>query len=159
MRITVDISEMRISNTVGDVLVTYALGSCLGVAIYDPVAQVGGLLHVLLPESSIDPEKAKLKPLMFVNTGVPMLFREAYKVGAKKERIIVKAAGCACMRNEEDDRFQIGKRNELMLRKLLWKNGVMLEGSDLGGSVARTMSLEIGTGAVVLRTKDGERSV
>lgn len=159
MRITVDISDMRISNSVGDVLVTYALGSCLGVAIYDPVAEVGGLLHVLLPDSSIDPDKARLKPCMFVDTGVPYLFREAYKVGAQKERIVVKAAGCASMRSEEDDRFQIGKRNELMLRKLLWKNGVMLEGCDLGGKLARTMSLDIGTGAVLLRTRDGERSV
>lgn len=159
MKITVDISDMRISNTAGDVLITYALGSCLGIAIYDPVARVGGLLHVMLPESSIDPEKARVKPYMFVDTGVPLLFREAYKVGAKKERIVVKAAGCASMREEKDDRFQIGKRNELMLRKLLWKNGVMLEGCDLGGNTARTMSLEIGTGTVILRTRDGERSV
>ena len=150
---------MRISGTLGDMLITYALGSCLGVTIYDPIVQVGGLLHVMLPESSIDLEKATVNPYMFVDTGVPRLFREAYKAGAQKDRLVVKVAGCASMHAEETDRFQIGKRNELMLRKLLWKNGVMMEATDLGGQVARTMSLEIGSGVVVLRTKNGERSI
>ena len=96
MRLTVDIADMKVTNQPGDVLVTYALGSCLGIAIHDPLTSVGGLLHVMLPLSTIDPNKAKNNPYMFVDTGVPKLFLAAYQAGAKKERLIVKVAGGAC---------------------------------------------------------------
>jgi chemotaxis protein CheD len=153
----VGVADMKVSGNKDDVLITYALGSCLGVAIYDPVAGVGGLLHVMLPLSTIDPAKAKEYPCMFVDTGVPKLFIECYKAGAKKERLIVKVAGGACMyRNEDDDYFQIGKRNFLMLRKLLWKNGVLLKAHDVGGNESRTMWLDIGSGEVRLRVNGQE---
>jgi chemotaxis protein CheD len=143
---------MRISANPGDVLVTHALGSCLGITIHDPVASVGGLLHVMLPTGSIDPDRAAQNPSMFVDTGVPKLFLDCYKAGAKKERLVVKVAGGATTRgSEEDDYFQIGKRNFVMLRKLLWKNGVLLSSHDVGGCVSRMMTLEIGTGDVTLK--------
>ena len=79
----------------------------------------GGLLHVMLPLSTIDPKKGEKNPYMFVDTGVPKLFHECYKAGARKERFHVKVAGGACTRSEEeDDFFQIGKRNFIMLKKL-----------------------------------------
>lgn len=152
MKHIVGVADMKVSGNPDDVLITYALGSCLGIAIHDPVAKVGGLLHVMLPLSTIDPAKAKENPCMFVDTGVPRLFIECYKAGAKKERLIVKVAGGACMYgSEEEDRFQIGKRNFLMLRKLLWKNGVLIQASDVGSKESRTMSLHIGSGEVLLR--------
>ena len=122
----VDVADMKVSAVKGDVLVTHALGSCLGIAIHDPAAHVGGLLHVMLPLSTIDPKRGKENPYMFVDTGVPKLFLECYKAGARKERLHVKVAGGACTRcDEEDDYFQIGKRNFIMLKKLFWKNGVL----------------------------------
>jgi len=106
----------------------------------------------MLPLSTTNPEKAKENPFMFVDTGVPKLFIESYKAGAKKGRLVVKVAGGACSRgNEEDDYFQIGKRNFIMLRKLLWKNGVLLKSYDVGGNGSRTMSLEIGSGEVMVK--------
>jgi chemotaxis protein CheD len=81
----VGVAELVVSNQLDDVLITYALGSCLGISIYDPVAKVAGLLHVMLPLSSVSPEKAREKPAMFVDTGVPLLFKESYRLGAKKE--------------------------------------------------------------------------
>jgi len=132
-------------------LITYALGSCLGIAIYDPEACVGGLLHVMLPLSTIDPEKATRNPFMFVDTGVPKLFIECYKAGAKKERLQVKVAGGASSKTEGEDLFQIGRRNFIILRKLLWRNGVLLSSYDVGGTLSRTMSLEIGTGRVTVK--------
>lgn len=148
----VGIADMKISNNKDDILITYALGSCLGISIHDPIANVGGLLHIMLPLSSIDTEKASQNPYMFVDTGVPELFLQSYKAGAKKERLIVKVAGGACSSMVQDeDFFNIGKRNFIMLRKLLWKNGVLLKSFDVGGSDSRIMFLEIGTGNVFLK--------
>ncbi len=152
VRLIVGMGDMKLSARLGELLITHALGSCLGVTIHDPVARVGGLLHVMLPQSSIDAAKAETHPFMFVDTGVPRLFRDAYALGARKERLVVKVAGGASSHvNEEDDYFQIGKRNVVMLRKLLWKNGALLKAEDVGGSVSRTMSLDVTTGETLLR--------
>jgi|SRR3990172_676960 len=151
MKYIVGVADMKISAEKDDLIVTHALGSCLGITIYDPVACVGGMLHVMLPLSTIDPNKAAANPYMFVDTGVPRLFIECYKAGASKERLLVKAAGGACVNgNEEDDFFQIGKRNFTLLRKLLWKNGVLLKAHDIGGNRSRNMTLEIGSGEVTV---------
>jgi chemotaxis protein CheD len=110
------------------------------------------MLHTMLPQSSIDPVKAADNPFMFVDTGVPELFRECYRLGGQKERLVVKVAGGACANGaEEDDYFQIGKRNFVMFRKLLWKNGVLLSAHDIGGNHSRTLSLDIDSGDVLLR--------
>jgi len=152
----VGVADMKISADKSDTLITYALGSCLGITIHDPVADVGGLLHVMLPLSTIDPAKAEKNPYMFVDTGVPRLFIDCYKAGARKERLLVKVAGGACTNgSEEEDYFQIGKRNFLMLKKLLWRNGVVLKAQDIGGVQSRTMSLEIGSGTVSLKVSGG----
>jgi chemotaxis protein CheD len=152
----VGVADMKVSAQPEDQLITYALGSCLGVAIYDPVAVVGGLLHVMLPLSTVDPAKAAENPCMFVDTGVPKLFLDSYKAGAQKQRLIVKVAGGALVHgNETEDHFQIGKRNFIMFRKLLWKNGVLLKAQDVGGTHSRTMMLDIGSGKVMLRTPNG----
>jgi chemotaxis protein CheD len=143
---------MKISSSPGDEIITFALGSCLGITIYDPVAYVGGMVHVMLPSSSIDPVKAFSNPSMFVDTGVKNLFLASYKAGAQRSRLQVFAAGGACANGlEQDDYFQIGKRNVTVLRSLLWKNGIILENSHFGGNLARTLSLEIGTGQVTVR--------
>jgi chemotaxis protein CheD len=137
----------------GGRLATYALGSCVGVAIHDPVAGVAGLLHAMLPASSTDPARAAETPAMFVDTGVPLLFRESYRLGAKKERLVVRLAGGAHQaEREEDDLFQIGKRNLLAVRKLLWRNNVIVRAEDVGGSrVSRTLYLDAATGALRVR--------
>ncbi len=151
--VIVGVGDVRVSADPEDRLITYALGSCLGITVHDPVTLVGGLLHVMLPTGTIDPAKMQAKPAMFVDSGVPMLFKECYRLGAKKERMIVKVAGGAhAGANESEDRFQIGKRNILALRKLLWKNGVLIHAQDTGGvQTSRTMWLSMATGAVSLK--------
>lgn len=152
MRHLVGVADMRISSSPEDEIITYALGSCLGITIYDPVTRIGAMVHVMLPSSSIDPVKAAINPCMFVDTGVKNLFLESYKAGAQRNRLIVVAAGGACANGlEQDDYFQIGKRNVTVLRSLLWKNGIILKNSDFGGNLARTMSLDIATGKVLIR--------
>ena len=156
--VVVAMADVKLSNTVGERLLTYALGSCLGVVIHDPVARVAGLLHVMLPDSSIDRAKAERNPAMFVDTGVPLLFRESYRLGARKERIVVKVVGGAhAGATEEADQFQIGKRNLLMLRKLLWKNNVLLHAHDTGGlQTSRTVVVDVATGALTIRSQGAE---
>ncbi len=139
-------------------LVTYALGSCIGLAIWDPVKRVGGILHSLLPKSSLDPKKAAMQPAMFLDTGVPLLFRTCYAAGAEKKRLIVKAAGGAHIDGGPGS-FQVGRRNVTMLRRILWKNGVLLAGEDLGGTLSRTLSLEIGTGRVWMKSEAGTKEL
>ena len=156
--VVVAMADVKLSNTAGERLLTYALGSCLGVVIHDPVARVAGLLHVMLPDSSIDRAKAERNPAMFVDTGVPLLFRESYRLGARKERIVVKVVGGAhAGATEEADQFQIGKRNLLMLRKLLWKNNVLLHAHDTGGlQTSRTVVVDVATGALTIRSQGAE---
>lgn len=140
----------------GDEIVTHALGSCLGLMIYDPVAHVGGMLHAMLPLSKINPQKAAVNPYMFVDKGVPILFKEVYGLGGKKERLIVKAAGCGSPIGK-NEMFKIGERNYTILKKLLWKNGVLLKAEEIGGSISRTVHFDIFTGRVTIKSGRQER--
>jgi chemotaxis protein CheD len=149
-RRVVGIADMVISADPRDLIVTYALGSCLGVCVFDPVAGVAGMLHLMLPQGSLSPEKAAQNPLMFADTGIPKLFLGSYALGAKKERMIVVVAGGASFNMNEDADLAIGQRNVAMLRKVLWKNGVILKKHELGGTEPRNMSLDVRSGEVSL---------
>ncbi len=154
----VGVADMKVSAEPGDTISTHALGSCLGIAIHDPEAVVGGMLHAMLPLSSIDPALAAKNPWTFIDSGVPLLFKECYKHGAKKERIIIVVAGGASLQQcKEEDYFQIGERNLVVLRKLLWKNGLLMKAHDVGGNISRTMSLEIGSGDVIVKSNGTEK--
>jgi chemotaxis protein CheD len=145
MKHTVGVSDMKLSCVKGDCIVTHALGSCIGVAIHDEVASVGGILHYMLPLSQVDKAKAETNPMMFGDVGIPLLFEEAYKLGAKKERLRVVIAGGAQVFAQEDT-FAIGKRNIVIARKLFWKNNILIAAENVGGTIPRTFYLEIGSG-------------
>jgi chemotaxis protein CheD len=145
MKYTVGVSDMKISAGRGDQIVTHALGSCIGIAIHDPVATVGGILHYMLPMSQIDLNKSQNNPFMFGDTGIPLLFQEAYKVGATKENLRVVMAGGAQV-FEQRDFFDIGKRNTVIARKLFWKNHIMIAAENVGDHIPRTLYLEVGSG-------------
>lgn len=154
MKSIVGVSDFRVSENVDETIITYALGSCLGIAVHDPVAGVGGLLHVMLPLSKSDPQKAKMKPAMFVDTGFGCLLNAIYDLGAQKKHIVISVAGGASMKqNAGDDYFKIGQRNFTVLRKLLWKNGFMISQQDVGGTISRTMSLRISDGTVLINKR------
>jgi len=155
MKRIVQVGDMKIG-VKGDEIVTHALGSCLGLMIYDPVAHVGGMLHAMLPLSKINPQKAAANPYMFVDKGVPILFKEVFGLGGKKERLIVKAAGCGSPIGK-NEMFKIGERNYTVLKKLLWKNGVLLKAEDIGGSISRTVYFDIFTGRVTIKSGRQER--
>lgn len=149
--IIVGIADLKVSNNQNDVLITYALGSCVAIAIYDPLVKVGGLLHYMLPESSLDIEKAKATPGMFADTGVQLLFKSCYSLGADKKRIIVKVAGGACIL-DNTNYFRIGEKNVMALRKIFWRNKVFIDAEDTGKNFNRTMLLNIADGKVFIKT-------
>ena len=157
-RIVVDIAEFIVSKEPGATLTTYALGSCIAVILYDPNIQVAGMIHYMLPLSSTNPEKAKIKPAMFADTGVPLLFHGMYGLGSNKENLIVKVAGGGHL-YDDHGLFEIGKRNYTVLRRMLWKTNVLVLAEDVGGSKSRTVSIEVSTGRCVVRSAGGEQEL
>ncbi|MCP4355811.1 MAG: chemotaxis protein CheD, partial [Proteobacteria bacterium] len=134
-------------------------GSCIGVIVYDPEAKAGGLLHYMLPDSTIDKVKAEKNPFMFADTGIPNLFKSTYQLGAKKNRMRVIIAGGAQILDQKGF-FNIGKRNHMSLRKMFFKNNVITDYEDVGGNVNRTIRLDIATGDVYIKTSgQGETKV
>ncbi len=142
---------MKTSNQTTDTIITYSLGSCIGLVVYDPFAKAGGILHYMLPDSTIDGTKAKAKPYMFADTGIPRLFKETYTLGAKKTRMKVFIAGGAEILDQQGF-FNIGKRNYMALKKMLFRNNVLIEKQAVGGNVNRTVRLEIATGHIYVKT-------
>lgn len=155
---TVGVSDMAISQSPEETLITYSLGSCVGLSLYDASAGVGGLIHSMLPLSKIDPAKAAANPFMFVDTGVPALLQALFERGARKATLVAKVAGGSAIM-DECGVFKIGERNCTVLRKLLWKNDILVSGEDTGGSVPRTMSLSMATGRTVLKIAGQERDL
>ena len=141
-------------------MVTHALGSCIGVTVFDPVARVAGMVHFMLPNKGAQGTRPPVDvgPHAYGATAVPSLFRAAYALGAEKERLIVCAAGGA-ERSGGEEGLRIGARNWAMLRKLLWKNGVEIAASDIGGTESRNMSLDLVSGAVEITSGGVTRTI
>ncbi len=148
-QLVIGMADCGIADSPGQVLTTYALGSCIGVAMHDARSGLGGLLHFMLPDSTMDPAKARQNPYMFADTGIPLLLENLRSRGAVTKRLVVRAAGGAQMM-DPGGIFEIGKRNCLAMRKLLWKAGVLIDAEAVGGSQSRTMRLEVGSGRVWL---------
>lgn len=150
MKIVVGMAEMQVTKDPEVTLIAYSLSSCIGVTLYDPVIGLGGLLHFMLPDSQIDVQKAKKNPWMFADTALPLFLAEAHKLGAEKKRLQVKIAGGSQMM-EESSFFNVGARNYMTLRKLLLANEISVDGEDIGGSLNRTLSIDLSSGTVRVR--------
>jgi chemotaxis protein CheD len=152
--LAVDISDIKVSADPDDLLITYALGSCIAVMVHDPVRVAGGMIHYMLPLSETSPEKARARPGMFADTGIPLLFQSMYALGCKKADLVVKVTGGGALYDDKG-LFNIGKRNYTMLRKMFWKSSVMIAGEDVGGAKSRTARLHVATGRCTV-TSHGE---
>jgi len=152
--IIVGISDLKVSNNPEDVLITYALGSCISIAVYDPKAKVGGLLHFMLPDSTLDAGKAKERAAMFADTGIPLLFKSCYAIGAEKKRMIVKVAGGASIL-DDGNYFRIGQKNITAMRKIFWHNNVLIDAEDTGRNCNRTVRLELANGRFLVKSSEG----
>ena len=154
--LVIGVGDGGVSRDVDAMLITYALGSCIALMIHDPIARVAGMVHYMLPESPDLQQGYCSRPCKFADTAVPFLLDAALAHGADKRRLIVFAAGGAQVMND-NSMFNVGKRNCLALRKALWKFGLIAHAEDIGGTVVRTVRMEVGTGRVWLQAPSGER--
>lgn len=151
MKRVVQIADMIVSDDPSDVLITYALGPCLGVSVWDAESCVGGLIHCQLPSAKEDTERAKKCPWQFVDTGMLDMLERLFALGAAPHRLVIKAAGAARV-VENLNVFKIAERNHTAFRRLLWKNDLPIAAEEVGGDQPRTMSLQIGTGQTLLQS-------
>jgi len=145
------VGDLGASRSADTEIKTYALGSCVAVILMDPKTRTVGMVHVALPESKINPAKSKERPGYFADTGIPMLLQEMAKLGCQTQGrgMVVKLAGGATIM-DHNDTFNIGKRNVLAVKKLLWGYGMGPRAEDVGGTFSRTVSVSIQTGKVIL---------
>lgn len=148
-RVVIGIGEFAVTTSADAEIVTHALGSCVAVCLWDPVTHVAGMLHFLLPEAKLNPDRAARQPATFADTGIPLLFQAAYRAGAVKSRLRVHLLGGAAI-TAGPGGLDVGRRNGLIAKKLLWQNAVLVTGESLGGTDSRTVSLVGADGRVVV---------
>lgn len=149
--LVVGVADMVVSNDAGSEIVTYSLGSCLGITVYDPAKKVGGLLHLMLPDSGIDAEKAVKLPAMFVDTGVPWLFQSVYNLGGERSRVVIKVAGGAQFLDQQRA-FNIGERNIQAFTDIIARHGHKIQAHDVGGFCSRTLRMDMSNGNVSIHS-------
>ncbi|MBI2513629.1 MAG: chemotaxis protein CheD [Opitutae bacterium] len=150
-RVVIGVGDMAVSNNTQVILSTYALGSCIGVVAYDPGVKAAGILHLMLPESSISPDKAARQPAMFADTGLPAFFKALAGLRAERSRLRLYVAGGASVIAGTDP-FRIGERNTRVTLDYLSQHGYVVRRTDVGGNINRTIHLEVNTGGVTLKT-------
>ena len=155
-QIVVGVGDMKASADRAAEVVTYALGSCLCVVVYDPVRKVVGMLHAMLPGASSAPHRVIDNPAMFVDLGIPLVVRACLKLGARYERLIVFAAGGAKMGFPTSrGGCGIGERNIEAMHRSLTELGLVLTGADVGGKLSRKVSVSVSNGATFVSGEAG----
>lgn len=149
-RVVIGVGDMAVSNNTQVILSTYALGSCIGVIAYDPLVKAAGILHLMLPESSISPDKALRQPAMFADTGLPAFFKALAGLRAERSRLRLFVAGGASVIGGTDP-FRIGERNSRVTLDFLAREGYTIRRTEVGGAINRTVHLEVSTGMVSLK--------
>ncbi|MHC4106437.1 MAG: chemotaxis protein CheD [Planctomycetota bacterium] len=157
-KVIIGISDANVSNNPQDILETLSLGSCIGVCLYDPTTTIGGMLHYQLPSSTMNPGRAKQNPLMFADTGMKLLIDKILAMGANEKQLQVKIAGGAAM-DTGPNGFDIGKRNYLAIKKVLWQHRMFIKAEDIGGSSPRNMYLDIADGTVKIKVNGSEKGL
>ena len=149
--ITLGVGDFGATNKPSDAVKTFALGSCVSIIFLFPKTRAVGMVHVALPDSSLSRAKAKERPGYFADTGIPALICEMKKTGysGNGREMIVKLAGGAQIM-DLNNTFNIGKRNVLAIKKLLWGHGMGALVEDVGGNYSRTVAVHVDTGKVTL---------
>ncbi len=132
------------------IIITHALGSCLGIAVHDQYTKVGAMIHAQLPLSTKSPDRARQQPALFVDLSLGLVIEAAVKAGAERRRLRICVAGAANVTSIANDIFNIAKQNITVLRKVLWQAGVLVAGEDTGGTQPRTMTLDVASGQVAI---------
>ncbi len=155
-RLIVGIGEAIVSKNPSDELKTFALGSCVAIVILDKKVRAVGMIHIALPDSSINADKALAEPAYFADTGIPYLFKMMQKEGTEiGPNLIIKLIGGARVIKDEDQ-FSIGDRNINAIKKILWKENLPVTAEDIGKNFSRTVSVVIKTGKLIISSAEGE---
>ena len=146
--INIGMSQIEVSSKPGTVLAAPSLGSCIGLAIYDPDSKVGGMAHIVLPDSA-KVLKVSENQGKYADTAVPEMLKKMISLGANKNKLIVKIAGGAQMFNLQQGAnvLNIGFRNTVAVKAALSKEGLEITKSDTGGNKGRTFKLDVLTGS------------
>ncbi len=146
--IKIGIGDMKVLRQSGT-LITYALGSCIGITLYDPVIKLGGLLHIMLPKAG---DQGAATPFKFADTGIREMIRKMAAYGGISRRYVCKIAGGAQMFQMTGPIGNIGERNIASVREELAAQQIRIQGEDVGKNYARTMLMDVSTGTVRVRT-------
>ena len=141
-------------------LISYGLGSCIGISLYDPQAKVGGLLHIMLPDST--QARPTDNPAKFADTGLPLMLQKVLDLGASRSRLVAKMAGGAQMFAfaNATDIMRVGVRNAEAAKKILQDMNIRLIAEDTGGTYGRTVQIDLETGVYKVKTIDkGEKEI
>ncbi len=143
-----------------DVIISYGLGSCIGISLYDPQSKVGGLLHIMLPDSI--QSRASENPAKFADTGIPLMVDEVVKLGAARSRLVAKIAGGSQMFAfaNATDIMRVGARNADAVKRVLKELKIPLKAEDVGGNYGRTVQIDLQTGVYKVKTIDkGDKEI
>lgn len=148
--ITVGIADMKFARQEG-ILITYALGSCIGITLYDPMIKLGALIHIMLPEIN---NMSDANVFKYADTGIAETLRKMNVLGGRNQRLIAKIAGGANMFNLKGNQTfgNIGLRNISSVKAILRQEGIRLAAEDTGQNYARTLSFDVSTGKANIRT-------
>ena len=141
-------------------LISYGLGSCIGISLYDTQAKVGGLLHIMLPDST--QARPTDNPAKFADTGLPLMLKDVLELGASRTRLVAKIAGGAQMFAfaNATDIMRVGARNAEAAKKILKEMNIRLLAEDTGGNYGRTVQINLNEGAYKVKTIDkGEKEM
>ncbi len=149
--ILLGIGDMGVSDSPEEILKTCALGSCVAVIFLNPIIRAAAMAHVALPGSKTNPLKAREKPGYYADTAIPALLELMKKISpdGTGKNIFVKLVGGAQIM-DPNNTFNIGKRNVLTIKRILWTHGLGVIAEDTGGSISRTVTLPLRTGKVII---------
>lgn len=149
--IMLGVGEYGGSKETGEIVQTMALGSCVSVIVLHPPTKTIGMVHVALPESKCNPERAKERPGYFADTGIPALLKLMAKISGdtKAKEYKVKLTGGANVM-DPNNLFNIGNKNILAIKKILWKYDLGPIAEDVGGQISRTVAVYVDTGKIII---------
>lgn len=149
--IVVGISDWKVCKS-PEVLVTYALGSCVGSCLYDKITGIAGLSHIMLPDSKNAEARGNVNRMKFADTALPDMLEAMIKMGADRRRIQAKIAGGALMFSTRSEQFNIGERNVAAVKKALSALRIPIVSSDTGLDYGRTVFFQSADGKVVIKS-------
>jgi len=151
IEIKVGIADLNVAYS-PDKLITVGLGSCVGIAIYDKSLALGGLAHIMLPDSN--QFNKVTNEIKFADLAIPILVQNMLKKGAKLRNMRAKIAGGASMFNFADKSIimDIGSRNGIAVRNALKVLSIPIIAEDIGGNKGRTLIFDTTSGVLSIRT-------